>query len=720
MLKQFSKFTSFCLLAIFFILVSGCSNEPKNSSVEISGSAIKGVITHGVVKAYNSTFKTLLAQTTTNQFGQFTLTLDKQTETEFLLLELSVDQHTLMRCDLTAGCLNHSTGQLTAFGDSLSLPPNFKLLGLAFLNSRGVVNTYITPLSHLIVTTALKNSPTLTNESINLATNWVINAFNLKQSPLLTQPKDITHLFEQLIVTDEQLKQSILSAAIYPETLLSDWSQLETNIDNLNLKEILSRALEISDDLNLLSKQANLTQEASLNRATQDVQSQLAKLNSAEIIVLTQPSSISSDENKPFSLSAQASSDLSLSYQWYKDNVAIPQANTNTFTKLNAELSDEGVYHVEISNSETLIKSLSARVSIHKASEGLKITQQPSGLSITAGDPILLNVTASGEGQINYQWQKDGSLIPGASSASFYLATSNTKDAGSYRVVVSNASGQVYSNFVNVWVNEPVPPIAITSQPESLSVPLGVDTSLSVGASGGGFIGYQWRKNGIAIANATSSNLAFSSVTAADSGIYDVIVSNSQGSQTSSKATLSVISNIVPVSISSQPISQTIIEGSGFSISVGSSGDAPINYQWLLNGSAITNANSAIYQVTSATLKDQGDYSVIVSNSGSTELSKSASIIIQENAQHSIVLSWETPAYREDGSPLNPSEIKGYVIQYGNSASLLNKQVQVDTGASNEYTLAGLSSGSLSLRIATVDIDNRQGLFSEVISIDIP
>ncbi|MEK8029231.1 DUF3500 domain-containing protein [Ideonella sp. DXS29W] len=80
----------------------------------------------------------------------------------------------------------------------------------------------------------------------------------------------------------------------------------------------------------------------------------------------------------------------------------------------------------------------------------------------------------------------------------------------------------------------------ITTSPASQTVALGSAVSFSVVASGSGTLSYQWRKAGTSISGATSSTFSIAAVASSDAGSYDVVVSNSAGSVTSSAATLTV------------------------------------------------------------------------------------------------------------------------------------------------------------------------------------
>jgi uncharacterized delta-60 repeat protein len=83
-------------------------------------------------------------------------------------------------------------------------------------------------------------------------------------------------------------------------------------------------------------------------------------------------------------------------------------------------------------------------------------------------------------------------------------------------------------------------PPRITTQPNGSSRVAGSPWALEVTASGSLPLAYQWRKNGIALPNATSSRLEFSPLMPADTGEYDLVVTNAYGTARSLLARLDV------------------------------------------------------------------------------------------------------------------------------------------------------------------------------------
>ena len=112
--------------------------------------------------------------------------------------------------------------------------------------------------------------------------------------------------------------------------------------------------------------------------------------------------------------------------------------------------------------------------------------------------------------------------------------------------------------------SDPAAPI-ITTQPVSQTVTVGQGASFFVVATASAPLSYQWQKNGVNIAGATSSSYTTPPTTAGDnSAKFTVVVSNSAGSVTSNVATLTVTSaqqgNGAP-QIITQPASQTVTAG---------------------------------------------------------------------------------------------------------------------------------------------------------------
>ena len=87
----------------------------------------------------------------------------------------------------------------------------------------------------------------------------------------------------------------------------------------------------------------------------------------------------------------------------------------------------------------------------------------------------------------------------------------------------------------------PASAVSTTSEtPQSQVAITGTTLTLAVVASGADPLRYEWKKDGVTIAGATSATYSVSNVTAAAAGSYTVTVTGPQGSVTSAPAVVTV------------------------------------------------------------------------------------------------------------------------------------------------------------------------------------
>jgi hypothetical protein len=333
------------------------------------------------------------------------------------------------------------------------------------------------------------------------------------------------------------------------------------------------------------------------------------------VAITTQPSSAAActGTNVAFSVGATGSG---LSYQWSKNGSPIAGATSSSLSIAAVSASDAGTYRVVVSSPCSTATSSDAILTVNTAT---LITTQPIGDDICEGDPLSLVVTATGT-SLGYQWRRGGTPIAGATSASLVIAAGSTTDAGNYDVVVTGSCGTVVSATVPVTVG--VGP-DITTSPTGRTICSGSSLELGVVATGAG-LSYQWRRNGVAIPNAIGAVYSVGAVDGDDAGDYDVIVSNSCGSETSSIASVSVGASPV---ILLQPNDIGACEGDGAVLSVTAS-ESGLSYQWRKGGVAIAGATSSILSLESVDENSSGAYDVVVSNSCGSATSAAATVSV--------------------------------------------------------------------------------------------
>jgi hypothetical protein len=220
------------------------------------------------------------------------------------------------------------------------------------------------------------------------------------------------------------------------------------------------------------------------------------------------------------------------------------------------------------------------------------ITSQPQSTTIPSGGSTTLSVAASGTGPLSYQWYvgtsgNTASPISGGTSTSILVGGTQTY---SYWVRVSNACGSVNSNTATVTVSGSCTPPAITSQPQSATIPSGGSTTLSVSATGTGPLSYQWYVGASGDTSHPAQGQTSPSILVGGTQTYSywVRVSNACGSVNSNTATVTVSGSCTPPSITSQPQSTTIPSGGSTTLSVSATGTGPLSYQWYVGASGDT------------------------------------------------------------------------------------------------------------------------------------
>ncbi|HKS36995.1 MAG TPA: PA14 domain-containing protein, partial [Verrucomicrobiae bacterium] len=221
-----------------------------------------------------------------------------------------------------------------------------------------------------------------------------------------------------------------------------------------------------------------------------------------------------------------------------------------------------------------------------------------------------------------YQWRHDDVDIATATGPTYTISSAQASDAGGYTVVVTNLSGSVTSQVATLTVDLS-PKIAV--QPASVTVFPGQPASFSVTATGADPLGYQWRLAGAEIAGAVLSNYNIAVTQPSDLGNYDVVITNSSGSLTSSVA---VLSFFPAPTITAQPQNQTSPMGNSATFSVTATGTA-LNYQWQLDGADISGATNSSLTISGLTLAQSGGaYRAIVSNGSGSVTSAVATLTV--------------------------------------------------------------------------------------------
>ncbi len=646
-------------------------DDPSQPETAITGRAVKGTISNGIVRAYevvrqNGDWvfdpKPYRNAVKTDASGNYSLRFRGKVQNATFMVEISADANTRMICDVVEGCLD-ADGNMTPFGQSFPLANNFQLLGIiSGVDAGETITAHMTPLTHMAVNYAMTLNGGLSTSNINSAKRHVESMMELDANALDLAPVDIAQLNNQSSVSKAQLETAIVSSAFLGLVNTPQWNDIADVLAHVSNKMIESGALRTASQ--------GLDAEISLQDVFYEASNIAADLMAA--------GNLTAHSN----LINQVQSETTLSYEKALSSVTPPESIAP-----------------------------------------VTILSQPQSVTVTEGAAAQFAVVANGGGTLSYQWRRNGIALSGQTAASLSLRNVSAAQAGAYDVIVSNSVGSVTSLTALLTVN-PAPvevqPVSISSQPSNVIVDEGANAQFSVGVMGGGPISYQWFFGQTALSGATTNTLSLSAVQLSQAGSYRVRVSNSANTVFSNFASLTINAKpvLVPVSISSAPQSRSVNVGEAVQFSVLASGSGTLSYQWSHNGAPINGANASTLALASAQLAQAGTYTVRVSN-GTSEASASAVLsVAQPVSLKTIELNWSQPDQREDGSYLASTEISGYVIKWGTASGALGQQLNVNGPSTLNAEVPNLTQGSYYFAIATVDSRGIQGAFSDEIRVD--
>jgi hypothetical protein len=173
--------------------------------------------------------------------------------------------------------------------------------------------------------------------------------------------------------------------------------------------------------------------------------------------------------------------------------------------------------------------------------------------------------------------------------------------------------GEVYTEYASAVGGVPVQIFGNPTAPLN-QLYTGDTLTLTVDAGGTPPLSYQWRIGGVEIQGATSSAYVNTNVqVVADSGNYDVVITNAFGSATSAPVVPVTVLPVTAPVISQNPSSRTLYVGGTLDLSVAATG-GQLAYQWQKNSNPISGATDSTYAIGIVGTNDAGSYTVTVTN----------------------------------------------------------------------------------------------------------
>ncbi len=252
-------------------------------------------------------------------------------------------------------------------------------------------------------------------------------------------------------------------------------------------------------------------------------------------------------------------------------------------------------------------------------SSPLIIDQPVNQFSAVGGNPTF-TVNVAGATPLTYQWRFNGTNLGFATNSSLIVTNAQLTNAGSYQVIITNASGSATSQTATLTIvtNAPI----ITSLTSNVLAETGTTAVLSVIVSSSGSTTYQWQFGNAPISGATNSALNIANAQFGNAGTYFVQVVNQYGLTLSPPATLTMFT---------APTDTNVFVGSNVTFSIQVVGPASPTFQWRFDGQDIPQATDTSVTIVNPQTTNAGYYSVVCSVPGMTTLSSGGFLSVTAN-----------------------------------------------------------------------------------------
>jgi iron-sulfur cluster repair protein YtfE (RIC family) len=273
--------------------------------------------------------------------------------------------------------------------------------------------------------------------------------------------------------------------------------------------------------------------------------------------------------------SVTLSSSIVSGNQWYKDDVLIPGATSQTYL-----VNTSGTYTSKVTTTGcTSVASNGIVVTVNPVPAAPTITAGSATSFCSGGSVIISSSSATGN-----QWYKDGIIISGATAQTY---TANTSGNYTSKVTTTGCTS-LASNTITVTVTA-IPSAPVISTESLTTICSGNSTLLLSSVASGN----QWYKDAVTITGENASS-------------YAAIANGSYTAKVTVSGCTSVASNAINITVNPTPAKPTITLVGNSLQSSAASGN-----QWYKEGVLISGATNQLYSPAA-----NGNYTVIVTVNG--------------------------------------------------------------------------------------------------------
>ncbi len=232
------------------------------------------------------------------------------------------------------------------------------------------------------------------------------------------------------------------------------------------------------------------------------------------------------------SIPIQVSGYYPMTYIWFKNQSLSLVDTTNLLNRYAATYNDSGLYVLRASN-ECGHKYDSFYIGIKSSTI---ITQLPQSDNICPGTNTVLNVIASDDSNMTFQWRKNNFILSGETSSHLNILNMSLSNEGLYVVAVKGSCDTVFTSPVNISM---VKSIAILQQPQQVTECRG--KSIVIKTIANGDVGsYKWYKSFSLQDSLNQSAVFIPHFNQSDTGKYFVLLQNKCESVSSDTVQVSI------------------------------------------------------------------------------------------------------------------------------------------------------------------------------------